>query len=169
MKSLTRWRLIAIRWRGFFVPDGALGDRKRGALIEPYLKRCGSNFKLASQAFIYAPGRLTVGDNVYVGFNSYLGNGEIDLGDEVLIGGFVSITASNHLSKNGSFRFGGISEDRIQVGSGTWIGSNSSITAGVVIGKNCLIASGAVVTKDVPDNTIVGGVPAKNIGMVENV
>lgn len=51
----------------------------------------------------------------------------------------------------------------IGVGEGTWIGGRSTILPGVNIGKGCIIAAGSVVTKDVPDNTMVGGVPAKQI------
>jgi acetyltransferase-like isoleucine patch superfamily enzyme len=44
-----------------------------------------------------------------------------------------------------------------------WIGANAVILPGVTIGKHVVVAAGAVVTQDVPDNTIVGGVPAKEI------
>lgn len=44
-----------------------------------------------------------------------------------------------------------------------WLGANSTILPGVTVGKNAVIAAGAVVTKDVPANTVVAGVPAKII------
>ncbi len=44
-----------------------------------------------------------------------------------------------------------------------WIGANATILTGVTIGENAVVAAGAVVTKDVPDNCLVGGVPAKII------
>ena len=49
-----------------------------------------------------------------------------------------------------------------------WIGGNVTILPGVTIGNNVVIAAGAVVTKDVPDNCIAGGVPAKVIQQIEN-
>lgn len=49
------------------------------------------------------------------------------------------------------------------VGNDVWIGGNVTVIGGVHIGNNVIVAAGAVVTKDVPDNTIVGGVPAKPI------
>ncbi len=49
-----------------------------------------------------------------------------------------------------------------------WIGGNVTITPGVNIGNNVVVAAGAVVTKDVPDNCMVGGVPARIIREIEN-
>lgn len=162
MKMTSFWR-IYIRFIGFFIPDGPNGDRKRGKLYEPFLKKVGVNFKIASQAMIFNPNGLEVGDNVYIGFNSYLGQGEVSLADEVLIGNFVSITASNHLRKDNSYRFGGFQAKKIFIGKGTWIGANSCILAGVNIGSGCLVAAGSVVTKDFEENVIIGGIPAKVI------
>jgi len=51
----------------------------------------------------------------------------------------------------------------ITIGNDVWIGGNVTIIGGVTIGNNVIIAAGAVVVKDVPDNTVVGGVPAKAI------
>lgn len=150
------------------IPDGPAGDRKRGKLYEPFLKKHGVNFKLASQAMIFNPNGLEVGNHVYIGFNSYIGQGEVILNDEVLIGNFVSLTASNHLRKNDSYRFGGFEAKTIVVGKGTWIGANSCILAGVNIGKGCLVAAGAVVNKSFSDNLIIGGIPAKILRDLNN-
>ena len=51
----------------------------------------------------------------------------------------------------------------IKIGNNVWIGSNVTITQGVTVGNGAVIAAGAVVTKDVPDEVVVGGVPAKMI------
>jgi maltose O-acetyltransferase len=167
MREITKWARLKIKWKMLLIPDGPIGDRARGKLYEPYLKSFGENFKVGSQAYIFNPNRLSVGNHVYIGFNSYLGQGEIELDDEVLIGNFVSITASNHLIKGNSFRFGGFKAEPIKIGKGSWIGAQSAITAGVTIGKSCLIAAGSIVTKHVEDNTVVGGVPAKKISTIE--
>lgn len=157
-----------MKLKSLLIPDGAHGDRKRGVLYEPFLRSFGENFKVGSQALIYNPNGLVVGNHVYIGFNSYLGQGEIVLEDEVLIGNFVSITASNHLMKDNSFRFGGYEAKTIKIGKGTWIAAHSSITAGVEIGKSCLVAAGAVVTKSFGDGKIIGGIPAREIGLIED-
>jgi acetyltransferase-like isoleucine patch superfamily enzyme len=49
------------------------------------------------------------------------------------------------------------------VGKNVWIGAHATILQGVTIGDNAVVAAGAVVNKDVPANTIVGGIPAKPI------
>ena len=55
----------------------------------------------------------------------------------------------------------------VNIGDDVWIGGKVTITPGVTIGNNVVIASGAVVTKDIPDNTLVAGVPAKVIKELE--
>ena len=164
MKRMTAAGRLWIKFMMLLIPDSPSGARARGKLYEPYLREYGKNFKIAARAFIYNPNKLRIGDNVYLGFNSYLGEGEITLKDEVLIGPFVSVTASNHLIKDGSFRFGGFAEDPIVVGKGTWLAAHTCITAGVKLGGACLVAAGAIVTKSFPDGMIIGGVPAKVIG-----
>lgn len=56
----------------------------------------------------------------------------------------------------------------VRIGNDVWIGGNVTILPGVTIGNNVVIAAGAVVTKDVTDNSLVGGVPAKLIKKLEN-
>ncbi|MBQ2488136.1 MAG: maltose O-acetyltransferase, partial [Ruminococcus sp.] len=51
----------------------------------------------------------------------------------------------------------------IKVGNNVWFGAGVHVMPGVTIGNNVVAAAGAVVTKDVPDNVLVGGVPAKVI------
>ncbi len=55
----------------------------------------------------------------------------------------------------------------IVLGNNVWVGSNATILQGVTIGDNAVVAAGAVVTKDVPENTVVGGVPAKFIKSIK--
>lgn len=56
----------------------------------------------------------------------------------------------------------------MKIGNDVWIGGNCTILPGVTIGNNVVIAAGAVVTKDIPDNCVAGGVPAKVIKQIEN-
>jgi maltose O-acetyltransferase len=149
-------------------PPGSRGAKMRGLFYKPFLKKCGTNFKVPMRSHISSPSKLSVGDNVWLGYNSYLGEGEIEIGNNVLIGPFVSITASNHNRKKGSFRFTGYTEGKIVIEDDVWIGAHACILAGVKIGKGALVAAGAVVTKDVPKNMLVGGIPAKAIKELPN-
>ena len=54
------------------------------------------------------------------------------------------------------------------IGNDVWIGGNVTILPGVTIGNNVVVAAGAVVTKDIPDNCVVAGVPARKIKDIEN-
>lgn len=164
---MTKFWRYYIKFICFFISDGPDGDLARGNLYRPFLKRCGKNFKLATQAFIYNPSGLSVGDDVYIGFCSYIGQGDVVLEDEVLIGNFVSITASNHLKAEGSYRFGGFEKRDIYIGRGTWIGAHACILAGVRILAGSLVGAGAVVTKSIDSkDAFIVGVPAQLIKVV---
>ena len=145
------------------LPSYGWGIRLRGRIYKRLLGECGNNLALSSLVNIYNPSTLKCGNNVYIGYCCYIGDGDITIDDEVVIGPYVSITGGNHLFKDGSVRFGGYQYKPISIGKGSWIGAHSSILAGVKIGKGCIVAAGTVVNKDVPDGMVVGGVPAKVI------
>ena len=115
------------------------------------------------------------GNNIHVGKN-FLANynvtildiAPVHIGDYVMIGPNTLITTVNHpLSPMGRRRHLGIAEP-VTIGNDVWIGGNVTILPGVTIGNNVVVAAGAVVTKDIPDNCIIGGVPAKVIKTIEN-
>nr|WP_253918750.1 hypothetical protein [Mammaliicoccus sciuri] len=68
-----------------------------------------------------------------------------------------------HTFKNNSYRFSNSLSGKVLIKKGTWIAAHTSIKQGVTIGSGCLVAANSSVTKDVENNTIVGGVPAKFI------
>ena len=100
------------------------------------------------------------GKNIFVG-DEFLANYRVTILDiaPVRMGNNVWI---GPLSRDGRRKHLGIAKP-IVIGDDVWIGGNVTIVAGVHIGNNVIVAAGAVVTKDVPDNTLVGGVPAKKI------
>jgi acetyltransferase-like isoleucine patch superfamily enzyme len=55
----------------------------------------------------------------------------------------------------------------VHIKKNAWIGANATILPGVTIGENSVVAAGAVVSKNVPDNAVVGGVPARIIKTIE--
>ena len=120
-------------------------------LFPPFYTDCGKN--------------ITVGKNVFINACcKFQDQGGIFIGNGVLIGHNVTLATLNH-DERPQFRQN-IYPKPIKIGDNVWIGSNATILQGVTIGDGAIIGANAVVTKDVPENTIVAGVPAKIIRKV---
>ncbi len=89
-------------------------------------------------------------------------------GDNCLLGPGVHIYTATHPIDPNERNSGKEYAKPIIVGDNVWIGGSSVINPGVSIGDNVVIASGSVVTKDVPNNVVVGGNPAKIIKKIGN-
>ncbi len=94
-------------------------------------------------------------------------SGEIHLAQDVVLGHNAMLITGRHEFDDGRLRpeadqvpEGGFD---IRVGRGTWIASGAIVLGGVTIGEHVIVAAGAVVTRDAPDGTMVGGVPARVI------
>lgn len=103
-----------------------------------------------------------IGKNVFINFDCiFLDLGGITLEDNVMLAPKVSLLSEGHpISANDRQT---LTTGKIHIKKNAWIGANATILQGVTIGENAVVAAGAVVSKDVPANTIVGGVPAKFI------
>jgi acetyltransferase-like isoleucine patch superfamily enzyme len=109
-----------------------------------------------------------IGKNVFINFDCvFLDLGGITIEDNVLIGPKVSLLSEGHGITVESRQ--SLIPKPILIKKNAWIGANATILPGVTIGENAIVAAGAVVSKDVPDNTIVGGVPAKIIKQIGDV
>lgn len=121
---------------------------------------------------VFPPLYADFGKNIHLGENVFINDcchfqdhGGITLGDGCQIGHGVVFATLNH---------GLAPADRqttypapIVLGRNVWVGANATILQGVTIGDNAVVAAGAVVTKDVAANTVVGGVPARLIHVIE--
>lgn len=146
-------------------PENTPVCRIRGRLASIAFGRCGRRFSLGKDFQINCPSRLTVGADCYLARNLWLqAAGEVTLEDEVVVGPYCVIASTNHGFRNGSTVGAGTHPAPIRIGKGSWLGARVVVTAGVTIGRGNLIAAGAVVTRDTPDDVIVGGVPAKILG-----
>ena len=121
---------------------------------------------------LFPPFYTDFGKNIHIGKDVFINacccfqdQGGIQIGDGTLIGHQVVLATLNHDFDPKKRK--DIIPAPIQIGENVWIGSNSVIVGGVTIGDNAIIAAGSVVTKDVDANTVVGGVPAKFIKLIE--
>lgn len=105
-------------------------------------------------------GPVTIGDGTFINRDAYI-RPHTRIGRNVNIGPFVRIITDTHEIGPAEKRAGPVRHDPITIGDGSWIGAAATILAGVSIGSGCIVAAGAVVTADVPDNVLVGGVPAR--------
>lgn len=108
-----------------------------------------------------AVGDVTIGDATRIGIHCTI-IGPVCIGNHVNLAQGIVVTALNHRYSDPSLRIDeqGVETRPVIIGDDVWIGANAVILPGVTIGRHCVVAAGAVVTKDVPDNTLVGGVPA---------
>ncbi|MBQ8451931.1 MAG: sugar O-acetyltransferase [Clostridia bacterium] len=105
--------------------------------------------------------RVKFGKNVFINHSAILSaSGGIEFEDGVSVAPGVRIATINHdfNERHTVYTYG-----KVIIKKNAWIGMNVTICPGVTIGKNAVVAAGAVVTKDVPDNAVVGGCPAKII------
>ena len=117
-------------------------------LFPPFYTDCGKN--------------IAVGKNIFINACcKFQDQGGIEIGNGVLIGHNVTLATLNH-DERPDFRQN-IYPKPIKIGDNVWIGSNATILQGITIGDGAIIGANAVVTKDVPENTIVAGVPARVI------
>ena len=121
---------------------------------------------------MFPPFYTDFGKNINVGKNVFINScccfqdqGGITIGDNTLIGHNVILATLNHdFSPN---KRSILHPSPIVIGKNVWIGSRATILSGVTIGDGAIVAAGSVVTKNVPSNKVVAGVPAKVIKDVE--
>lgn len=131
----------------------------------------GNNVTIAKNTILQCTGVIAkkgvgikIGNNSAVGANSYLGGqGGIEIGDDVIMGPNVNIFSENHNYNDVSvvIRKQGETRKGVKINNNCWIGAGTIILDGVEIGEGCVVAAGSVVTKSIPPNSIVAGVPAK--------
>lgn len=124
--------------------------------------------KIDASVEIRLPIRSDYGANLKIGKQVFINSGAmftdlggIELEDKVLVGPNVTIISVNHPLEPKKRQ--GVELKSVLIKQNAWLGANATILPGVTVGENAVVAAGAVVSKDVPANTVVAGVPAKVI------
>ncbi|WP_086313399.1 hypothetical protein A5821_000879 [Enterococcus sp. 7F3_DIV0205] len=109
---------------------------------------------------------ITFGKNIFINQNvTFVDLGGITIEDQVLIGPGTRLVTVNHLISPKNRR--GIKVEPICIKKNAWLGANVTVLPGITIGENSIVAADSTVTKDVPDNVIVVGSPAKVVRKIE--
>ena len=148
-------RLVGELNTGYHTPDEVR------ALLEHIWSQPLDNSVRMFPPFYTAFGKTTrVGKEVFINFGcTFLDQGGITIEDGVFIGRGAKILTEHH-PEEPALRHRLLVKP-VVVGRKAWIGAGAIILPGVTVGENAIVAAGTVVTKDVPDNAIVAGVPAK--------
>jgi acetyltransferase-like isoleucine patch superfamily enzyme len=138
----------------------------------------GKNFSIKDFSIIESfgsikkeSGSLSIGDNVGISEFCYFSiRGNLTIGDDVIVGPNVKIFTENHSFEVSEipFRLQDETRNDVKIGSNVWIGSGATILPGVLIGDNVVIAAGSIVNKNVENNSLVGGIPAKLLKNLNN-
>ncbi|PPA70591.1 sugar O-acetyltransferase [Jeotgalibacillus proteolyticus] len=145
-----------------------LEEQKRERLVKEIFGSVGKS------VYIEPPFRCDYGYNIHVGDNFYanfdcviLDVCEVRFGSNCMLAPGVHIYTATHPldpdERNSGLEYG----KPVTFGDNVWIGGRAVINPGVTVGNNAVIASGAIVTKDVPDNVVVAGNPARMIKEIE--
>ena len=162
--SNFQWRWQLVRLLTFPLPI-FFGNRVRTLAMKTVGFSIGRGSLMRGLPIIFGPSkwgpRLTIGKRCL--FNIHI---SIDLAAPIVIGNSVSIGPQTMLITGGHemggslHRAGQLTPKPIQIGDGVWLGARCTILPGITIGEGAVVAAGSVVTKDVPPNTMVAGVPA---------
>ncbi|MFP7299229.1 maltose O-acetyltransferase [Neobacillus niacini] len=166
--QLVRERIDARRLTRLYNQTLENDEEKRTALLKELFGSTGKNLYIEPTFRCDYGYNIHVGENFYANFDCvFLDVCEITIGDNCVIAPGVHIYTATH-PLDPTERISGSEYGKpVTIGHNVWIGGRAVINPGVNIGNNVVIASGAVVTKDVPDNVVIGGNPAKIIKQIE--
>lgn len=163
-EALVKERNRARRLFNEFNNTSELELEKRTEILKMLFGNVGKNIYIEPSFKCDYGYNITVGDNFFANYDCVmLDVCPITIGSNVFLAPGVHIYTATHpldpVERSSGYEYG----KSVKIGNDVWLGGRSVICPGVTIGNNVVVAAGAVVTKDVPDNVVVGGNPAKII------
>ena len=171
LRLLVRWAWLRLRWRGRLRTDGI-------AFVGP-----GVTFEIGRDATVHLGRWSWIGHGCKIRAHE----GEVRIGAKTVLGQECTISAFQHVSIGREcivadrvmlidfdhgvvdveqpVRIQGIYKRDVRVGNNVWIGYGACFLRGVTVGDNAIVGTSSVVTRDVPDNAVVGGIPARVLRM----
>ncbi|AWB47034.1 acetyltransferase [Paenibacillus sp. CAA11] len=166
--ELTRERDYARRMARIYNQTTEVDGKLRTQLLKELLGSTGENLSIEPNIHFDYGYNIHVGENFYSNYDcTILDVCEVRIGDHCLLGPGVHIYTASHPLDPYERSAGPEYGKPVKIGNRVWIGGRAVINPGVTIGDNVVVASGAVVTKDVPDNVVVGGNPARIIKEIQ--
>jgi acetyltransferase-like isoleucine patch superfamily enzyme len=143
-------------------------DEKRDEVIRELLGYEPDHFALVTPFTCDYGFNIHLGEYVFINASCYLMDGApITIGAHTFIGPYCGFYTATHPLQY-KYRNQGLEKAKpVTIGENCWFGANVSVMPGVTIGNGCVIAAGAVVTKDLPDNVLAAGVPAKIVRVID--
>lgn len=160
-RTLTKMGVHVVNSLSNLLGDDAVSKSVRRLLLSAAGTRMGLWSQTLGGGHLSRPGNLRIGDGSFVNRACYFDlEAPVIIGNRVAVGHGVTFITTTHEIGPRTCRAGRMSAEEIVVGDGAWVGANVTILPGVTIGQGAVVAAGAVVTKDVPADTLVAGVPA---------
>ena len=142
--------------------------QKKNNLIKELLGYLPNNLEIITPFTCDYGKNIHLGSNVFINSQCYfMDGGDITLGNHVFVGPYCGFYTASHPLDYSNRNKGLEKALPIVIGDNCWFGANVSIMPGVNIGSGCVIAAGSVVTKDMPENSMIAGVPAKVIKTID--
>ena len=160
--GLSKWLLIKCRYRSGLIVIGL-----RYLIVKKLANKCGENVSIHDSVILRNTEKISLGKNISIHPFCYIdAQGNIEIGDNVSIAHGVSIISFEHDYHNNDLpiKYAKCISKKIVIEDNVWIGAGVRILGGVKIGNGSVIGANSVVTKNIPENCVAAGIPAKKIG-----
>jgi acetyltransferase-like isoleucine patch superfamily enzyme len=167
----VRWAWLKLRWRGRLQTDGLcfIGPGVAFEIGPEAVVRLGRWAWIGHRTKIRAhEGEVEIGAKSVLGQECTISSFQrVSIGRECIVADRVMLIDFDHgvVEVERPIRMQGIYKRDVRIGHNCWVGYGACVLRGVTVGDNCIIGASTVVTKDVPDNAVVGGVPARLLRM----